>query len=81
MAESKKPIQIIKANVEEPENIFVPKAGRGEDEVCLVGVNGKNYNVPRAKNVTVPYAVAAEFRRAQRAQAKYDQIVNNMKGR
>lgn len=81
MAEAKKPIQSVKAPVEEYETIFIPKAGRGEDEVYVVGINGKNYNIPRGKNVSVPAAVASEFRRAQRAQQAYDKLVNSMKGR
>ena len=81
MAETKKPVQSVKAPVEEYEIIFVPKAGRGEDEVFVVGINGKNYNIPRGKSVSVPAAVAAEFRRSQRAQQAYDKLVNTMKGR
>jgi len=81
MAETKKPVQSVKAPVEEMETIFVPKAGRGEDEVFVVGINGKNYNIPRGKNVSVPAAVASEFRRSMRAQQTYDKLVNRMKGR
>lgn len=42
---------------EEKVNVFIPKMS-GEDNTFFVGLNGKNYLIPRGKTVQVPKAVA-----------------------
>ena len=42
---------------EEMVSVFIPKVS-GEDPMFFVGLNGKNYNIPRGKTVQVPKAVA-----------------------
>ena len=39
---------------QEKREIFLPYATKGEEQFILVGVNGRKYQVPRGKNVTVP---------------------------
>lgn len=38
----------------EKREIFLPYATKGEEQFILVGVNGRKYQVPRGKNVTLP---------------------------
>ena len=66
------------AVVEQPENIvfecndlvevFIPRSDANKDPNFFVSVNGKAYILPRGKASKVPFAVAAEIRRAQAAE-------------
>ena len=58
--------------VETKEEIYIPAARAGEDPNFFIGINGKNYLLPRGKKSTVPHAVAEEYRRAKRAEEKRD---------
>lgn len=67
-----KPIEV----TEERVTVFVPKMP-GEDPTVFVGINGKNYLIPRGKRTEVPRNVADVLRMAEeqadRAQAYEDQ--------
>lgn len=38
----------------EQREIFLPYATKGEEQFIFVGVNGKKYQVPRGRSVTIP---------------------------
>lgn len=62
------------------EEIFIPKGYVNDEPNLLVSVNGNNFLLPRGKTSTVPYYIADEFRRSQRAQAIMDEHIDNMLG-
>ena len=62
------------------EEIFVPKGYVNDEPNLLISINGKNFLLPRGKTSTVPYYVAEEFRRSQKAQAIMDEHIDNMLG-
>lgn len=43
--------------MEEIVSVFIPKES-GEDEMFFVGLNGRNWNIPRGKTVQVPKPIA-----------------------
>ena len=58
MAESKK---------KEPKQVHLPRARAGEERDLFVGINGKNYIIPKGKAVDVPPEVFAEIERSKAA--------------
>ena len=58
--------------------VFVARAAANDDPNLFVAVNGVSYLLPRGKKSKLPEDVAAEFERAQRAQALLDERVNAM---
>lgn len=60
-----------KINNTEMETVFVPKQS-GEDLTLLVGLNGKNYLIPRGKSIEVPKDVAAIVHQHERASEAAD---------
>lgn len=48
--------------------VFIPRSDANKDPNFFVAVNGKTYILPRGKASKVPFAVAAEIRRAQAAE-------------
>ena len=58
--------------------VFVARAAANDDPNLFVGVNGVSYLLPRGKKSKLPEEVAAEFERAQRAQAVLDERVNSL---
>lgn len=69
VAEPKKP---------EREKIFIPRGYANDDPNFFVSVNGVNYLLPRGKESEVPAHVAAEIRRARKAQEKLDERRDQM---
>lgn len=55
----------------EMETVFIPKQS-GEDPTVLVGLNGKNYLIPRGKSIEVPKDVAAIVHQLERASEAAD---------
>jgi hypothetical protein len=55
---------------EDREDIFIPRAGSMEDPNLFVGINGRNFILPKGQTSNVPKYVADEIRRAWAAQAK-----------
>lgn len=64
--------------MEKRESILIPRGGAGEDPNFYVGFNGKNYVLPKGKQSEVPAAVAAEIRRAWKAQETLDATVERL---
>ena len=56
--------------------IVVPRAMGKAPQVVYVAVNGKVWNIPRGKPVTIPKYVAIVLEQQQRAQARYEQDVS-----
>lgn len=58
------------ATKEAREDIFIPRGANNEDPNYFVGINGKNYLLPRGKTSNVPSYVADEIRRSFKAQER-----------
>ena len=55
--------------------LFVPRPeGRGEESL-YIGINGKNYIIPRGKKCYVPPAVKAEYERRLAAEERLHKTV------
>lgn len=58
--------------------LFVPKGAANDEPNLVIGVNGKNYILPRGKKSMVPDFVKAEYDRSVAAQEKYDSTVDEL---
>ena len=58
--------------------VMVPRGFANEEANLLVGINGKNYLLPRGKESLVPPAVAYEVKRALAAQEKLDAAMDRL---
>ena len=52
--------------------LFVPKGAANDEPNLVIGINGKNYVLPRGKKSMVPPYVKAEYDRSLAAQERYD---------
>lgn len=59
--------------------LFIPRGGSNEEPNLLIGINGKNYLLPRGKTSKVPPEVAAEYKRAMRAQEMLDRKIDELR--
>lgn len=59
--------------------LFIPRGGSNEEPNLLIGINGKNYLLPRGKTSKVPPEVASEYRRAMRAQEMLDRKIDELR--
>lgn len=62
------------------EEIFVERGSANDEPNLLISINGQNFLLPRGKTSTVPYYVAEEYRRSQRARAIMDEHIDSMLG-
>ena len=53
-------------------SVYVPRERTEEDPNLFVGINGKNYLVPKGKTSQVPQEVAEELERAEWARHRYE---------
>ena len=58
--------------------IFIPKGFANDEPNYFIGINGKNYILPKGKKSLVPPEVAAEYERARKAQEKLDEHIDEM---
>ena len=58
--------------------VMIPKGFAKEEPMLLVGINGKNYLLPRGKESLVPAAVAKEIARAKAAQDAMDSAMDKL---
>lgn len=58
--------------------VMVPRGFANEEANLLVGINGKNYLLPRGKESLVPPEVAMEVKRALAAQEKLDAAMDRL---
>ena len=65
--------------LEDREEIFIDRAAANEEPNLFVSVNGYNCLLPKGKTSLVPKSVAAEIRRARKAQQKLDATVDALK--
>lgn len=66
----------------EPElvDLFVARDAGDKDPNLLIGINGKNYLLPRGKTSKVPRCVADEYQRSVSARIAADQYVAENSG-
>lgn len=74
MAEAKK----TETAKEERVEIFIPKGNANDEPNLFVGINGKNYLLPKGKTSLVPPEVAYEVNRSIEAQARLDAKIEEM---
>lgn len=63
---------------EERVEVTIPRGGEREDPNLFVAINGVNYLLPKGKKSSVPSAVAAEIRRAERARDALDETMDSL---
>lgn len=61
-------------------DVFVERDPSDENPNLVIGINGKNWVMPRGESSRVPRYVADEYKRARAAQYKADKTVNEMRG-
>ena len=70
--EEKKVNPIEKPKAPDKVQLFIPRGAKPDDPDVFISVNGVNYLLPRGKTSVVPDYVAAEYHRAEAAQARFD---------
>ena len=63
---------------EEKVEIFIPKGYANDEPNLFVGVNGKNFLLPKGKKSMVPKYIAEEIRRSWGAELTMDQHIAEM---
>ena len=58
--------------------LYVPKGAANDEPNLVIGINGKNYVLPRGKKSMVPDFVKAEYDRSVEAQENYDATVDEL---
>ena len=71
MAETKK-------TTEKRVDVHIPRGAAYDDPNYYVSVNGENFILPKGKTSSVPEYVAREIERANRAQARLDEKVDEL---
>ena len=61
-------------------DVFIERDPSDENPNLVIGINGKNWVMPRGETSRVPRYVADEYERAREAQYKADKTVNEMRG-
>ena len=64
---------------EERVEVYIERGNANDDPNLFVSVNGYNCLLPKGKTSLVPKSVAAEIRRARKAQQKLDATVDALK--
>lgn len=59
--------------------LFIPRGSANDEPNLVIGINGKNYVLPRGKKSFVPPEVAAEYERSVKAQEKLDETIDKLK--
>ena len=69
-----------KTSLEKLVELRIPR-GRSNEEPCLmIGVNGKNWLLPKGETSKVPEYVAEEYHRSVEAVDSYSAKINNIQG-
>lgn len=63
---------------EEKREIFLPYATKGEEQFIFVAVNGRKYQVPRGRNVTVPLPLYERIKIMQEAESRTVEYRNSL---
>lgn len=63
---------------EDTVSLRIERVPGDSDPNVVVGLNGKNYVIPKGKTVVVPRAVAEEYRRAMAAHGYSQDHIDNM---
>lgn len=63
---------------EEKREIFLPYATKGEEQFIFVAVNGRKYQVPRGRNVTLPLPLYERIKIMQEAESRTVEYRNSL---
>lgn len=63
---------------EEKREIFLPYATKGEEQFVFVAVNGRKYQVPRGRSVTVPLPLYERIKIMQEAESRTAEYRNSL---
>lgn len=58
--------------------LFIPRGAANEEPILMIGINCKQYILPRGKTSLVPPEVKAEYERSVKAQAALDARIDKM---
>lgn len=67
-----------KNTTEKRVDVHIPRGAANDDPNYYVSVNGENFILPKGKTSSVPEYVAREIERANRAQARLDEKVDEL---
>jgi len=73
MATTKKAPKAV--NMENRVELYIEPTDANDDPNELIGVNGKNYVIPKGQSVWVPPEVYAEYKRSRKAKKRFNQLV------
>lgn len=62
----------------ETREVFLPYATKGEEQFIFVAVNGRKYQVPRGRNVTVPLPLYERIKIMQEAESRTVEYRNSL---
>ena len=63
---------------EEKREVFLPYATKGEEQFIFVAVNGRKYQVPRGRSVTVPLPLYERIKIMQEAESRTVEYRNSL---
>lgn len=78
VAETTEAVEPETANGDKRVALHIPKGAANDEPNLLISVNSVNYLLPKGKTSMVPPEVAYEYKRAQRAQSKLDERIEEM---
>ena len=67
-----------KNTTEKRVDVYIPRGAANDDPNFYVSVNGENFILPKGKTSSVPEYVAREIERANRAQERLDEKVDEL---
>lgn len=71
-------VPVISKAWEEKREIFLPYATKGEEQFIFVAVNGRKYQVPRGRSVTVPLPLYERIKIMQEAESRTVEYRNSL---
>lgn len=60
--------------------LFIDRDPSDQNPNLVIGINGKNWVMPRGETSQVPKFVADEYKRAREAQYNADKTINELRG-
>lgn len=71
-------VPVISKAWEEKREIFLPYATKGEEQFIFVAVNGRKYQVPRGRSVTIPLPLYERIKIMQEAESRTVEYRNSL---
>lgn len=59
--------------------LYIPKGGANDEPNLFISINAQNYLLPKGKTSRVPPEVAAEYKRAMRAEEMLDRKIEELR--